>query len=45
LNFSLTAVEEARQDEMRKKIEEEVTQRLTAQFTSHWAQKEAALQQ
>ena len=46
LNESVVkAVEEAHQEEMLKNSEEEVTARLTVQFTSHWAQKEAALQQ
>jgi len=38
------AAVEAQQEELSKKIEE-VTQRLTIQFTSHWAKKEAVLEQ
>ena len=38
------AAEEARQEGMHKKIDEDVAVRLTSQFTNPWAQKEAALQ-
>jgi len=34
---------EARTEEMHKKIEEEVTTKLSAQFNSEWAQKEVVL--
>jgi len=45
LNKSVAnAAEEAGQEEMRKNIKDKVTSRLIAQFTGHWAQKEAALQ-
>ena len=37
------AAKEAREDEMCKKIEENVTTKLAVQFNSKWAQKEATL--
>ena len=45
LNESIAkAAEYARQEELRRKIEVEVTQNLTNQFTRHLAEKEAALE-
>jgi len=39
------AAKEGRQEELCKKIEKEVTQRLTTQFTKQLAEKEVALEQ
>jgi len=45
LNESIAkAAEDARQEELRRKIEAEVTQKPIDQFTIHFAEKEAALE-
>ncbi|KAJ8445483.1 hypothetical protein Cgig2_031296 [Carnegiea gigantea] len=44
LNESVSkAVEDAREEELCKNIEEDVTAKLTAQFNNHWAEKKVAL--